>query len=136
MRRRDARREGLRLLASLNAVAKSTHQAGTLDAPPHQRTEAGAVSISGSTNICPLIDGISASPSQVTVGDGVALSGIAHDPDDGPSPLSYRWTATARGPASYGSAQAFSKTHGMKPTVTVPRTSITGKSLEACSPAP
>jgi hypothetical protein len=61
----------------------------------HQPSATGTVSVSGTTNVCPSIDSISAMPNQVTVGSSLALTGAAHDPDSGPSPLSFQWTATS-----------------------------------------
>jgi hypothetical protein len=60
----------------------------------HQPSTTGSVSVNGTTNICPTIDAISAIPNQVTVGGNIALTAAAHDPDNGPSPLSFGWTAT------------------------------------------
>ena len=54
----------------------------------------GSVVLSGSINLCPVIDGISANPTEVTVGSSLALSADAHDSDAAPSALSYNWTAT------------------------------------------
>ena len=40
-----------------------------------------------------MADGLSANPSDVAVGFPVALAIAAHDPDNGPSPLAYSWSA-------------------------------------------
>jgi hypothetical protein len=40
-------------------------------------------------------DGIMASPAEVFVGGTIALAASAHDADNGPSALSYLWTASA-----------------------------------------
>ncbi len=61
----------------------------------HQAATNGSVSVNGQVNVCPVIDALSANPSQVNVGSAIALSGAAHDADNGPSPVSYKWTATA-----------------------------------------
>ncbi len=63
----------------------------TLDC--HQLAQTGSVSVNGTINVCPVADGLSANPSDVAVGFPVALAIAAHDPDNGPSPLTYAWTA-------------------------------------------
>jgi len=55
----------------------------------------GSVMVGGKLNICPTIDGISATPSEVDVGGSVALSAAAHDKDAGPNPLSFGWTSSS-----------------------------------------
>ncbi|HVY25898.1 MAG TPA: PKD domain-containing protein [Polyangiaceae bacterium] len=55
----------------------------------------GSVAVNGTLNICPNIDGIQANPTEVTVGNAIALSASAHDSDAGPAALSYLWTASA-----------------------------------------
>jgi hypothetical protein len=61
----------------------------------HQPPTNGSVGVVGRVNICPVADALSANPSQVAVGSSLALSGAAHDADQGPSPLSYQWTASS-----------------------------------------
>ena len=61
----------------------------------HQASQTGSAMISGTINVCPVIDGVSASPAEVLVGGTIDLSAVAHDPDQGPAPLTYAWTATA-----------------------------------------
>jgi phospholipase C len=61
----------------------------------HEAPTTGSVSVNGTINICPVADGVSATPDEVAVGGTVALVASAHDPDNGPSPLSYHWTASA-----------------------------------------
>ena len=63
----------------------------TLDC--HQPAKTGSVAVNGTINVCPVADGLSANPSDVAVGFPVALAIAAHDPDNGPSPLAYAWTA-------------------------------------------
>ena len=59
-----------------------------------RRRRTGSVAVNGVANVCPMIDGISASPSEVLVGGTIALTGAAHDADSGPRALSYQWQAT------------------------------------------
>ncbi|HVT09193.1 MAG TPA: PKD domain-containing protein [Polyangia bacterium] len=60
----------------------------------HQAPTTGSVSVNGITNVCPSIDGVSASPAEVLVGGSIALAATAHDADSGPSQLAYQWQAT------------------------------------------
>lgn len=59
------------------------------------QSSAGSVAVKATSNICPVLDGTSASAtSGVVGGDPVTLTVIAHDPDSGPSALAYSWTAS------------------------------------------
>ncbi|HEX3849469.1 MAG TPA: hypothetical protein VHW01_00800 [Polyangiaceae bacterium] len=80
--------------ATFNVVARQTTNV-TVSLDCHEAPRTGSVQVNGALNICPSIDGISSNPSQVSVGGTIALSGSAHDTDNGPSPLSYKWTATS-----------------------------------------
>jgi hypothetical protein len=65
----------------------------------------GDVTVSSTLNICPMIDSLSASPTDVKNGGIVALTSAAHDSDSAPSPLSYKWSINGAplmpGPQSY-----------------------------------
>ena len=61
----------------------------------HQAARTGSIGLNGVVNVCPVIDALSANPSQVNVGSSIALAGSAHDSDSGPSPVSYHWSATS-----------------------------------------
>ena len=52
----------------------------------------GSVLINGVLNVCASLNDVSAVPNEVTVGASVTLSADATD-SDGPSPISYQWTA-------------------------------------------
>ena len=78
--------------ASFNVAAHQTTPVG-VHLLCHEAPRTGSVSLNGSLNICPSIDGISANPDEAFVGSSVALSSQAHDSDQGPAPLSYHWTA-------------------------------------------
>jgi hypothetical protein len=58
-------------------------------------TCSGIASVSADVNVCPTIDSLSVVPAEVYVGGSVALSVVAHDPDNGPSPLAAAWSATS-----------------------------------------
>jgi 5'-nucleotidase len=61
----------------------------------HEATRLGSVTVNGTLNVCPTIDGVSASPAEVFVGSSVTLIGTAHDSDAGPSALTFQWTASS-----------------------------------------
>jgi len=60
-----------------------------------EKPKTGSALINGMLNLCPVADGITATPSSLNVGGSVVLSGLAHDSDMAPSPLSYQWTASS-----------------------------------------
>ncbi|HEY6475161.1 MAG TPA: PKD domain-containing protein [Polyangia bacterium] len=97
----------------------------------HQATRTGSVSVNGTVNICPTIDALSVSPSQVAVGSGVSLSGTAHDPDNGPAALAYQWTASS-GTFSDATAQSPSFTCAAPGIATVTLTVSDGDSTSGC----
>jgi hypothetical protein len=80
--------------ATFHVTPRTTTQV-TVHLDCHQPSGTGSVGINGTTNVCPLIDAVSASPDEVAVGDTVSLTSAAHDPDNGPSPLSFQWMATS-----------------------------------------
>ena len=80
--------------AAFNVTAHAvTTVAITLDC--HQPSKTGSVAVNGTINVCPVADGLSASPTDVAVGFPVTLAIAAHDADNGPSPLAYSWTAAS-----------------------------------------
>jgi PKD domain len=78
--------------ATFNSPTPSTGIAVTLTcaAPPAP----GQALVTATVNICPVIDGVAASPSSVAVGSAMALQVTAHDPDSGPAVLTYAWSAS------------------------------------------
>jgi hypothetical protein len=74
-----------------------THQTTQVTVPMvcRESLNGGSVSVSDTTDICPVVDGVAAAPMAAASGGTIALMGTAHDKDMGPSPLSYAWTATA-----------------------------------------
>jgi phospholipase C len=80
--------------ASFSVTASSTTTVKlTLDC--HQPPKTGSVSVTGTFNVCPNLTAISANPDEVLVGSSIALSSTAVDPDNGPAPLTYSWTASS-----------------------------------------
>jgi hypothetical protein len=78
--------------ATFNVTAGAvTAVSVTLDC--HEVAKTGSVSVNGAINVCPVADGLTANPSTVFVGYPVALTFASHDPDNGPSPLAYSWSA-------------------------------------------
>jgi phospholipase C len=65
----------------------------TLDC--HQPAKTGSIAVNGVVNICPTLNALSASPAEVLVGSSLSLSAVTVDADNGPSPLSYSWTASS-----------------------------------------
>ncbi|HLK91910.1 MAG TPA: alkaline phosphatase family protein [Polyangia bacterium] len=61
----------------------------------HQPAKTGSISVTGTLNVCPNLDALSASPAEVAVGATLSVSATADDPDNGPSPLAYSWTASS-----------------------------------------
>jgi hypothetical protein len=53
---------------------------------------AGDVTVTGTVNVCPVLDGLDALPTEALLGGHAVLSASAHDADNGPSPLTYKWT--------------------------------------------
>ncbi len=65
--------------------------------------DAGQALVTASTNLCPVVDGISVDTASVNVGASMVVSVTAHDPDSGPSAtLSYSWSATSGSLSSTG----------------------------------
>jgi len=79
--------------ASFDIVARKTTPV-TVNVTCHEAPRSGSVLINGQLNVCPVIDGVSASPAEVSVGGSITLGVAAHDTDAGPSALSYQWTAS------------------------------------------
>ena len=52
----------------------------------------GQALVTATVNVCPVIDGVAASPASVTVGNSMPLQVTAHDPDSAPLALSYAWS--------------------------------------------
>lgn len=65
----------------------------TVNMTCHEATRTGSVLVTGAINICPVVDGVSASPSEVVVGSAVMLGALAHDSDALPAALGYSWSA-------------------------------------------
>jgi hypothetical protein len=61
----------------------------------HEAPRTGSALVNGNLNVCPVIDGVSVTPSEVLVGGTVSLSATAHDTDAAPSALTYTWTASS-----------------------------------------
>ena len=55
----------------------------------------GRASVAADVVICPVIDSVSALPSEVHVGSTIQLVAVAHDPASVPSPIVATWTASS-----------------------------------------
>jgi len=92
----------------------------------------GSVLVSGVLNVCPVIDSLSAAPSEVQVGGTVALAALAHDSDVAPSALGYSWSASA-GTLSDASAQNPTFTCTTPGTATVTLSVSDGDPAASCA---
>lgn len=84
-----------------------------------QPAAAGAIAITGTTNLCPVVDGISANPASIAVGGSIAIVAAAHDDDTRPGPLALSWTTSTGAVTGSGSAVTFGCTAAGSVTVTV-----------------
>jgi uncharacterized protein YjiK len=75
-------------------VAAHTTTSVTVHLTCHEAPHTGSAMVNGVLNVCPVVDGITASPAEVLVGSSLALAVQAHDSDGGPSALSYHWTTS------------------------------------------
>ncbi|HEY0464501.1 MAG TPA: lamin tail domain-containing protein, partial [Polyangiaceae bacterium] len=125
--------------ASFNVTAGATTPAQVrlqCTIPP----KTGSVLVNGTLNVCPVIDSLSVSPAETTVGNAVGLSAAGSDTDHVPSALSYAWTSTS-GTIAGPSAANTSLTCTTVGTVTVTLTvsdgdcSDTLTQIVTCSPA-
>jgi hypothetical protein len=82
--------------------------------------DAGQALVTASTNLCPVVDGISVNTASVGVGSSMAVSVMAHDPDSGPSAtLSYSWSATSGTLSSTSGSASTTLTCTAAATVTI-----------------
>ncbi|HVT06895.1 MAG TPA: hypothetical protein VHO67_05540 [Polyangia bacterium] len=79
----------------------------------------GQLLVSASLDVCPVIDGVSATPSNAVIGAAIALGVTAHDGDDQPAPLAFAWSTTA------GSLSAASGTSPRLTCVTAGKITVT-----------
>ncbi|HEY2901446.1 MAG TPA: PKD domain-containing protein [Polyangia bacterium] len=80
--------------ADFDVIAHMT-TAVTIALDCHEAPRTGSAMVSGTINVCPVADGIGANPAEALVGSTLALTSAAHDTDSGPSPLAYKWSASA-----------------------------------------
>ncbi len=84
-----------------------------------QPAAAGAIAITGTTNLCPVVDGISANPASIAVGGSIAIVAATHDDDSQPGALALSWTTSTGAVTGSGSAVTFGCTTPGSVTVTV-----------------
>jgi phospholipase C len=117
--------------AQFNVTAGTvTKVSVTLDC--HQAPRTGSIAVTGTVNICPNLDSLSASPAEVAVGSSLSLSAAADDPDNGPSPLAYSWTASG-GTLTGANTASPSLECTSTGTVTVSVTVSDGDPLASCA---
>jgi 5'-nucleotidase len=117
--------------ASFNVVAKQTTPV-TVHLLCHGQAHTGSVLVNGTLNVCPQIDGLSASPNEVLLGGSMALSASAHDGDAAPAPLTYQWTASA-GTLAAPTAASTSFTCTVAGPVTIGLTVSDGDPAPSCA---
>jgi len=98
----------------------------------HEAPRTGSIMVNGTLNICPEIDGLSASTGETLVGSSVTLTAVAHDTDGMPSPLSYAWSATG-GTLSDASAQSPTFTCASPGAATLTLTVSDGDAAAGCA---
>jgi hypothetical protein len=98
----------------------------------HTAARTGSVAVNGTINLCPVADGISANPSDIAVGFPASVAITAHDADNGPSPLSFLWTAAS---GTFGSATSAATTFTctMPGPVTLTATVSDGDTAPGCA---
>jgi hypothetical protein len=68
----------------------------------------GDVDVQSTLNLCPVLDGLDASPLALRLGGVSSLAVAAHDSDNGPTPLAYSWRVNGvRLPNQTASALSF-----------------------------
>jgi phospholipase C len=98
----------------------------------HPGTKTGSVSVTGTFNVCPVLDGLEAKPAEVVVGGTIALSALAHDPDGGPAALGFSWSASSGSFSDTASATPIF-TCASAGTVTVTATVSDGDPTPGCT---
>jgi len=89
--------------ATFNVVARQTTPV-SVAVICKELPKTGNVLVNGVLNVCPVVDGISITPSELVIGASVVVNATAHDSDAAPSSLSYQWTASS-GTLSSATAQ-------------------------------
>lgn len=117
--------------ASFDVTARMT-TAVTVRLACHEPPRTGSTAVRGELNLCPTVEGVTASPAEVVVGASVALSTKATDSDAGPSALTYHWTTTG-GTLSTPNAQSASLRCTSAGTVTVSVTATDGDCSDTSS---
>jgi hypothetical protein len=92
--------------ATFNITAKVTTPV-TLHLLCREPARSGSATVTGTFNICPAIDSLSATPAEVAVGSSLALSAAAHDTDSAPGAIAYQWSATSGNVTSAGANVSF-----------------------------
>ena len=117
--------------ASFTVTAHQTTSV-TVNVSCKEKAKTGSVLVNGAVNICPVADGIMASPSSLAIGGSVVVTGAAHDSDAAPSALSYQWAASS-GTLSSTSAASPTFTCTAAGTATLTLTVSDGDTSARCS---
>jgi 5'-nucleotidase len=105
--------------ASFTVTARQT-SAVTVAVACKEPSRTGSAQVNGTINLCPAIDGVSASPSELDVGATTTLVAAAHDRDAAPAALTYQWSSSSGTfSSSSGATTTFTCTSAGTSTVTV-----------------
>lgn len=80
--------------ATFNVTAAQT-TAVTVAVTCKEKPKTGSAQVNGVVNVCPVVDGVSATPTDLNVGGNALLAATAHDSDAAPAALGYQWTASS-----------------------------------------
>lgn len=102
------------------AISAGTSTPVTVHLLCKQQGRTGSAIVGATLNVCPVIDAVSATPSEVVVGSSLQLAASAHDADSAPAPLAYAWESTnGTLSASNGSGPTFTCTSYGTATLTL-----------------
>jgi len=117
--------------ATFNVAAHATTSV-TVHLLCHEAAHTGSVTVNGTLNVCPVLDSVSANPSEVLVGSSLAVSAVAHDSDGAPAALSYSWTANS-GTVGNGTSAMATFTCSTPGTATLTVTASDGDPAASCA---
>jgi len=96
--------------------------------------QVGNASVAAVFNGCPVLDGLTAGPISLLVGGVSSLAVLAHDSDNGPSPLAYSWAVNGV-PLPLQTASTLAFTCSAAGAVTITASVSDGDPNPACADA-
>lgn len=85
----------------------------------HEPPRKGSVLLTGVANICPVLESLDVFPNYAWIGRTATLTARAHDSDNGPSALTYEWSASAGMLDASGASATFTCTDMGVATITL-----------------